>query len=143
MAAGGANGIFISYRRDDAAGWPRTIRTELTRQLPGVEVFRDVDTLEAGDVWEREINDTLAKSDVVLVVIGRRFATGDNRRRLNDPSDTLAREITLSIAADDITVIPVLVTARGSPSPRGSPSRSGSWTTSSATRCATSASRAT
>ena len=108
MAAGRANGIFISYRRDDAAGWPRSIRTELTRQLPDVEVFRDVDTLDAGDVWEREINDTLAKSDVVLVLIGRRFATGENRRRLNDPADTLAREISMSIAAG-ITIVPVLV----------------------------------
>ena len=39
-------GTFISYRRDDAAGYAGRLRESLERRLGSTRVFRDVDALQ-------------------------------------------------------------------------------------------------
>jgi hypothetical protein len=41
-------GTFISYRREDAAGYAGRLRESLERRLGTARVFRDVDTLRPG-----------------------------------------------------------------------------------------------
>src|SRR5215469_742750 len=43
-----ASGIFISYRREDAGPYARLLKEHLGGRLPGVPVFMDLDSIEAG-----------------------------------------------------------------------------------------------
>ena len=81
-------------------------------------VFRDIDTLEAGVDYAEAIEQWLAKSEVVLVVIGPRWlpATDPNgRRRLDDPDDLTRLEVAAALRRG-IRVVPVLVGGAAMPS---------------------------
>jgi hypothetical protein len=41
-------GIFLSYRREDAAPYARLVKSELSKRFPDVRVFMDLDSIEAG-----------------------------------------------------------------------------------------------
>src|SRR4051812_48820658 len=64
--------VFISYRRADVAGTAGRIADRLKVQLDG-EVFID-EALEPGDTWRDELVTRVRAADVVLVIIGPRFA---------------------------------------------------------------------
>jgi len=86
--------IFLSYRRDDAAGYAGRLEEALERQLgPGL-VFRDVADTPPGQDFTRVIDDRLAGADAVVVLIGPRWAgpLPDGRRRLDDPGDFVRLE---------------------------------------------------
>ena len=95
-------GIFISYRRDDSQAWAGRLYDALRRTFGPTRVFRDIDTLEAGVDYAEAIEQWLAKSDVVLVVIGPRWLTAadpNGRRRLDDPDDLARLEVAAAAAA--------------------------------------------
>src|SRR4051812_8405719 len=48
--------IFISYRRDDAAGWAGRLSRELKEDLTGYSVFMDIDSIEPGLDYEEVID---------------------------------------------------------------------------------------
>lgn len=111
--------IFISYRRDDAAGYARAIYEELTERFPPESVFMDVDAIEPGLPFDEVIRDAVGQCKVLLVLIGARWlAPGpDGRSRLEDERDFVRLEIAAALARD-IRVIPVLLD--GTPMPRES-----------------------
>jgi hypothetical protein len=43
-----SRGIFLSYRREDAAPYARLLQRELQDRFPDVQVFIDLDSIEAG-----------------------------------------------------------------------------------------------
>jgi hypothetical protein len=42
----GQGGIFLSYRRQDAAPYARLLKSELSERIPGARVFMDLDSIE-------------------------------------------------------------------------------------------------
>jgi len=106
-----ADGIFVSYRRDDAAypaGW---LVDRLVGRFGASRVFKDVDSIQLGDDFVQDIMAAVGSCAVLLAVIGVRWltATGeDGRRRLDDPGDWVRLEIEEALARD-VRVIPVLV----------------------------------
>jgi len=116
--------VFISYRRSDSQAWARLIADFLTTRS-NVEVLLDVDTIERGADYTREIESQVAKADAVLVIIGVSWlsATDSNGRpRLTDPGDAVLQEVTSALSQDKV-VVPVLVDGAAIPSHGSLPSQ--------------------
>ena len=112
-------GTFISYRREDAAGYAGRLRESLERRLGSARVFRDVDTLRPGQDFVQAIESRLSDCAVMLAVIGRdwvnaRDLTGS--RRLDEPFDFVRLEIAAALARPTVLVVPVLVEGAAMPS---------------------------
>jgi hypothetical protein len=106
-----ADRIFISYRRADSGGWARSLHDHLEERLGTGRSFRDV-AMEPGVDFHEHVESLLDRCDVLLAVIGRRWASitdADGRRRLDDPGDLVRREIARALERADVQVIPVLV----------------------------------
>jgi hypothetical protein len=103
--------IFISYRRDDSGAHARRIFAWLKSNLPGVQVFIDMESIAPGDDFLRAIGREIGEAAVVLVVIGLRWCLAEDhegRLRLDDPHDVVRKEVLTSIRSG-LRVIPVLV----------------------------------
>ncbi len=77
--------LFISYARDDLAAVER-----LRASLQGYPVWLDQSKLEAGDGWERKIDDNIARCRFFMPVISRntnRRMEGFFRREWNQAAD--------------------------------------------------------
>jgi len=112
------SGTFISYRREDAAGYAGRLRESLERRLGPSRVFRDVDTLRPGQDFVQAIEARLTDCRVMLTVIGREWAgardmTGS--RRLDEPYDFVRLEIAAALARPNVLVVPVLVEGAAMP----------------------------
>ena len=104
-------GVFISYRREDSAGYAGRIYDRLTRRLDAKNVFLDVDNIQPGLDFVDVLSEKLRVCDALIAVIGKNWnssADQDNRRRLNDPDDFVRIEIEAALQRG-IRVIPVLV----------------------------------
>lgn len=111
-------GTFISYRRDDAAGYAGRLHESLERRLGAPQLFRDVDTLQPGQDFVKAIEARLAACEVMLVIIGREWLDARNAaglRRLDDPFDFVRLEIAAGLARADVLVVPVLVEGASMP----------------------------
>jgi hypothetical protein len=106
-----SQGVFLSYRREDAAPYARMLKDELSRRISDARVFMDLDSIEAGVDFAEVIRDTIESSAVLVALIGRQWAVLSDeggRRRLDDPDDYVRLEIQSALERD-IRVIPVLV----------------------------------
>ena len=111
-------GIFITYRRDDAAGYAGRLHESLERRLGGSQLFRDVDTLQPGQDFVQAIEARLGACQVMVVIIGREWLDARNAagtRRLDDPFDFVRLEIAAGLARPDVLVVPVLVEGASMP----------------------------
>lgn len=108
--------VFISYRRDDAAGYSRAICDELARQFGAERVFIDVDDIHAGQPFSEVIERQIGASQVLLVLIGRRWLgeQAGSPARIGEPGDFVRREVAAGLA-QGARVIPVLLD--GAPMP--------------------------
>jgi TIR domain len=105
------SGIFICYRRGDSAPWAGRLYDALVRDWGPENVFMDIDTIAPGEDFRVAISTTVARSDVVLVVIGPEWVgaqDANGRRRLDDDGDIHRTEVTAALAGE-VRVIPVLV----------------------------------
>jgi len=105
-------GAFISYRREDAAGFAGRLCDSLERQLPTEPIFRDVDGLSPGQDFVAAIEARLRQCRVCLAVIGRDWLNArdaEGRRRLDQPDDFVRLELTAALARPEVLVVPVLV----------------------------------
>ena len=103
--------IFVSYRRADSAGTAGRLVDRLSRHFGPGQVFRDIDSIEAGEDFEQAIRQALLAASAVLIVIGPRWLDAspeDGSRRVDDPLDYVRREIELALSVPTL-VIPVLV----------------------------------
>lgn len=100
--------IFLSYRRNDSASVCGRIYDRLCGAFGKDNIFKDVDSIPLGMNFAEYIRDTVRKCAVQIVVIGPRWLDAVNAARLNDPTDTVRREIE-SALQQGIPVIPVLV----------------------------------
>ncbi len=108
--------VFISYRRDDSAGFSLAIEKALSQALGRGKVFIDIDDISPGDDFEDHIHQSIFSCDVLVVVIGQNWnpSTSIGARRLDDSGDWVRREIAIALKRN-ITVIPVLVEGASMP----------------------------
>jgi tetratricopeptide (TPR) repeat protein len=108
-------GVFISYRRVDSDAWCKRLSDHLSLRFGDDMVFHDVDDLQPGMRWRREIDAALRGAEIVLVLIGPQWFADDQRRRLADPKDVLRHEITTALRGPRRKVVPVLLGGAGLP----------------------------
>jgi len=117
--------IFISYRRDDASANAGRLCDWLQRQFKPDNVFLDVDTIAPGDDFPKVLRETLAKTDVLVAVVGKAWATicdAAGRRRIANADDFVALEVATALERG-IKVIPVLVGGASMPKAEDLPPR--------------------
>ena len=106
-----SRGIFLSYRREDAAPYALLLRFQLRERFPDTQVFMDMDSIEIGKDFREVINEAVHSSAVLVALVGRQWtalADGEGHRRLDDPDDLVRFEIQTALERD-VLVIPVLV----------------------------------
>jgi hypothetical protein len=105
-----ANRVFISYRRDDAAGYAGRLEEALERRFGPGSVFRDVLDIPPGEDFVAAIRARLAGAQTVLALIGPRWAGGETPglRRIDDAGDFVHLEITVALESGAV-VVPVLL----------------------------------
>ncbi|MDA0366043.1 MAG: toll/interleukin-1 receptor domain-containing protein [Chloroflexi bacterium] len=108
--------VFLSYRRDDAAGQAGRLRDALAARFGADAIFHDVSTIRPGENFVDVMTSAIAASDVVLVVIGPRWTTiaDGNRPRLQDPDDYVHFELQAALASGK-RIIPVTVAGASVP----------------------------
>lgn len=108
--------IFVSYRRDDDPYAARGITKALSERFGRENVFFDLESIRAGLDFRKQIDDLIAQSEIMLVVIGDGWLRPDEsgQSRLEAEKDIVALEITAALARD-IPVVPVLVGRAGVP----------------------------
>jgi hypothetical protein len=117
---------FISYRREDSAGYAGRLHEELEERFGRQQVFRDVDTLRAGQDFEAAIRQRLAQCQACVVMIGPgwlKAQTSTGERRIDQAGDYVAMEIAAALARPEVAVVPVLVGGATMPSPDDLPER--------------------
>jgi TIR domain len=110
MSVAPTQGIFISYRREDAAPYARLLHHELSTRFPEARVFMDLDSIEGGKDFADAIGEAVDSSTVLVALIGRQWATlaDDEGRRLDNPDDFVRFEVRTALERG-VRVIPVLV----------------------------------
>jgi hypothetical protein len=117
-------GIFISYRRQDSQSAAGRLADHVKEQLPGVPVFRDVETIEPGVDFTEAIGRALQSCGVLLAVIGPHWTSVTDtggRRRLDNAHDYTRLEIVTALQRSNVRVIPVLVEGAQMPEPADLP----------------------
>ena len=117
MTAPQAGRIFISYRRDDSAGYAGRIYDRLATHFGKDAIFMDVDTIAAGLDFVEVLENAVQSCDVLVALIGRQWLNikdAAGKRRLDNPQDFVRIEVTAALNRG-IRVIPVLVD--GTPMP--------------------------
>ena len=103
--------IFLCYRREDSPSDTGRLHDRLTAVYGKDAVFMDIDSVPFGVDFVDHINEQLTACAVMLVVIGRSWATatdGKGRRRLDQPDDLVRTEVAEALRRK-IPVVPVLV----------------------------------
>lgn len=104
-------GIFISYRREDSAGWTGRLSERLKQKFGAASIFMDIDTIQPGTDFAEALRSAVGSCDVLLAMIGPNWPLATNsegQRRLEDPNDWVRTELTAALNRS-IPVIPVLV----------------------------------
>jgi len=109
--------IFLSYRRVDTGGHTGRLSDALDAKFGRDAVFHDIQSIEAGNRFDEVIDSALAKCRVFVPLIGDDWLgiTGaDGRRRLDDPTDLVRREVAAALRRG-VPVIPVLLEGAAMP----------------------------
>src|SRR5262249_31648995 len=89
----------------------------LLAAVPGIKVFRDVDTIRLGDDFVKAIEATIKSCDVLIAIIGKQWfavTQPDGRRRIDSDRDYVRMEIAAGLGAEK-RVIPILVNQAAMP----------------------------
>ena len=108
--------IFISYRREDSAGYTRAVFDQLVKRFSKQRVFMDVDAIDPGLAFDQVIEQAVGNCEVLLVMIGKRWIEPqpDGGLRIQSPDDFVRLEISAALARD-VRVIPVLLDGASMP----------------------------
>jgi hypothetical protein len=104
--------IYISYRRQDSAGWSGRLFDVLASRYGTERIFLDIATIPPGVDFVSHTESAVSRSSVVLVVIGPQWLTAayreGNLRRIDDPDDLVRNELRTAIKLQKL-LVPVLV----------------------------------
>src|SRR5262249_24807693 len=92
--------IFMSYRRDDSAGFTRAIYAQFVKRFTKEHIFMDVDAIKPGLPFDEVIRQAVGRCEILLVMIGKRWMehlTGVGPL-INDERDFVRLEIELALA---------------------------------------------
>jgi hypothetical protein len=106
-----SDGIFLSYRRDDASAEARSIYQRLRATFSKDQLFIDVDNIERGKDFRTVLDQNLGGCKVLLAIIGPKWLSAsdeDGKRRIDNPEDFVRLEIGKALTGN-VTVIPTLV----------------------------------
>lgn len=104
--------VFISYRRADSLTITGRIHDRLVTAFGEQNIFKDVDDIEPGVDFRQVILDAIDESDVLLVIIGKKWLdlrNAQGERRLDEPNDFVRMEVQTGLEKAGLRVIPVLV----------------------------------
>ena len=110
--------IFISYRRSDSIREAGRIYDYLENRFGRDAIFKDVDTIDAGDDFRDRVKEAVGQCQILLAVIGANWLKAEDeagRQRLENPADWVRLEIETALNRN-IRVIPILLD--GVPMPR-------------------------
>jgi TIR domain-containing protein len=109
--------VFISYRRNDSAGYAGRLYDRLADRLGYDRVFMDVDSIEPGVDFGEVIQAAVASCQVLVALIGPGWLATDQEghKRLDDPDDIVRLELEAALSRN-IRVIPVLIAGASMPS---------------------------
>lgn len=116
--------IFISYRRADSQAIADRIHDHMAREFGADNVFQDVEDIPPGADFREYLAHAVASSDVLLVIIGKRWLDITDemgKRRLDDATDFVRIEVETGLNRDNVLVIPVMVDATTMPSVKSLP----------------------
>jgi TIR domain len=100
--------IFISYRRVDS-GWAGRIHDALLERCGSNRVFMDVADIPVGADFHDVIDASIARCEVVVVIIGPTWLDAkDGARRIDSPQDMVAAEVAAGLRHAH-RVVPVLL----------------------------------
>ena len=108
--------LFLSYRRSDCGAYADRLAQRL-RSFQFDTVFLDRDGIRLADDFADRIRAGLSESLAMLVLMGKGWITAQDdagRRRLDDPTDWVRREVALALSRK-LHVIPVLFDAARMP----------------------------
>ena len=111
--------LFLSYRRDDTAGYAGRLSDGLSSRFGRSQVFRDIDAVPPGVNFVKHTDEAIGACDYVLLLIGDKWlsaTTKGGERRLDDPNDFVRLEIEAAIKRD-VPLIPILVEGARMPTP--------------------------
>ncbi len=114
--------IFISYRRDDAAGHAGRLFDRLSAHFGADQIFMDIEQIEAGADFVQAIQEAVGSCEILIALIGRHWLSGENEaeRRIDNPNDFVRLEVATALERD-VRVIPVLVQGAAMPRPQDLP----------------------
>lgn len=114
------SGIFVSYRRDDAAGHAGRLADRLVEHFGRKRIFVDIDTIEPGEDFVTVIENAVSSCEILIAVMGQKWLSAGGTGRLDNPNDFVRLEIATALRRD-IRVIPVLVQRASMPKPQDLP----------------------
>ena len=106
-----AGGVFVSYRRDDAAHITGRIADAIAARIGRDRVFVDVDSVAPGEDFVRKIESSIHASGTFIAVVGSNWlsaATPQGQRRIDLDGDFIRLEVRTALAAG-LRIVPVLV----------------------------------
>ena len=106
--------LFLSYRREDSAGYAGRLCEHLRGVFGAEGVFMDVDDIAPGQDFAEAIERTISACQAVVVVIGPRWVQDLEQR--SGTEDFVRHEVSVALRRG-ITVIPVLVGNSTMPAP--------------------------
>src|SRR5262245_11306310 len=115
--------LFISYRREDSQRVVGELCTRLEEAFGEESIFLDERAIALGADFMGTVGGAIYTSDIILVVIGPRWASMRDSRgklRLNDEEDPVRMEVGLALARTR-SVVPLLVDGANMPSKRELP----------------------
>jgi formylglycine-generating enzyme required for sulfatase activity len=114
--------IFLSYRRQDSAGVAGRIYDRLRAHFGDDGVFMDIDSIPFGEDFREHIDAAVGQCEVVLAVIGPKWAgETDDKRRIDDPKDFVRIELESALHRR-LPVIPILIDHASMPAEADLPS---------------------
>ncbi|MGH9850698.1 MAG: toll/interleukin-1 receptor domain-containing protein [Blastocatellia bacterium] len=111
--------IFISYRREDTAGYAISLHDRLADRFGADHIFIDIDSIEPGEDFVEVLNEKVGACEVLVALIGRDWLTCQDesgQRRLDNHDDFVRLEVAAALERK-IRVIPVLVGGAKLPKP--------------------------
>jgi hypothetical protein len=107
--------IFISYRRDESAGYASRIADELVEHFGEKRVVRDIDWRETGLGFAEAIERAVDSIEVFIALLGKNWVIKLKEHEQTEQEDYTRLEVATALRCQ-VLVIPVLVQGASIPS---------------------------